>query len=205
MTGVDTRNALNHESKTHTRQRILSAATEIFSEKGYYGTAVDDIVKASNSSKGSFYFHFPSKQEIFFSLIDRFVVSLTSNIEIAVDRENRTYNKIDAALCVVFNTISKHRSLAKILLIGGVGLGKVFDEKLLDGHARLAGLIKKYLDLAVEEGSIESINTEVMAYAWFGSMNEVVIRWLYSDRSDFLDEAFDTVRAMLLSSINTKK
>ena len=205
MTGLDTRNALNHESKTHTRQRILSAATEIFSEKGYYGTAVDDIVKASNSSKGSFYFHFPSKQEIFFSLIDRFVVSLTSNIEIAVDRENGTYNKIDAALCVVFNTISKHRSLAKILLIGGVGLGKVFDEKLLDGHARLAGLIKKYLDLAVEEGSIESINTEVMAYAWFGSMNEVVIRWLYSDRSDFLDEAFDTVRAMLLSSINTKK
>ena len=85
MTGVDTRNALNHESKTHTRQRILSAATEIFSEKGYYGTAVDDIVKASNSSKGSFYFHFPSKQEIFFSLIDRFVVALTSNIEIAVD------------------------------------------------------------------------------------------------------------------------
>ena len=86
-----------------------------------------------------------------------------------------------------------------------MGLGKVFDEKLLDGHARLAGLIKKYLDLAVEEGSIESINTEVMAYAWFGSMNEVVIRWLYSDRSDFLDEAFDTVRAILLSSINTKK
>ena len=205
MTDVDTRTASNHEGKEHTRQRILNAATEIFSEKGYHGTAVDDIVKASNSSKGSFYFHFPSKQEIFFSLIDRFAASLTSNIEIAINRENGTYNKIHAALDIIFNTISKHRSLAKILLIGGVGLGKVFDEKLLDCHAKLSGLIKKYLDLAVEEGAIEPINTEVMAYAWFGSMIEVVIRWLYSDRSDSLDQAFDTVKKMLLSSIDTKR
>ena len=86
-----------------------------------------------------------------------------------------------------------------------MGLGKVFDEKLLDCHAKLSGLIKKYLDLAVEEGAIEPINTEVMAYAWFGSMNEVVIRWLYSDRSDSLDEAFDTVKKMLLSSLDTKR
>ena len=44
-----------------------------------------------------------------------------------------------------------------------------------------------------------------MAYAWFGSMNEVVIRWLYSDRSDSLDQAFDTVKKMLLSSLDTKR
>mgnify|MGYP001175915553 CR=1 FL=1 len=205
MTGLDTIRNSAYENKKHTRQRILNAATEIFSEKGYHGTAVDDIVKASNSSKGSFYFHFPSKQEIFFSLIDRFVASLISNIEIAIDRESGIYDKINAALGIVFNTIAKHRSLARILLSGGMGLGKVFDEKLLDGHARLAGLIKRYLDLAIEEGSIEPMNTEVMAYAWFGSMNEVVIRWLYSENSDFLDQAFDTVREMLLSSINTRK
>ena len=144
MTGVNTRTASNHEGKEYTRQRILNAAIEIFSEKGYHGTAVDDIVKASHTSKGSFYFHFPSKQEIFFSLIDRFGASLTGNIENAIDRETGAYNKINNALDIVFNTIAKHRSLAKILLIGGVGLGKVFDEKLLDGHARLASLIKTY-------------------------------------------------------------
>ena len=63
MTGVNTRTASNHEGKEYTRQRILNAATEIFSEKGYHGTAVDDIVKAPHTSKGSFYFHFPSNKK----------------------------------------------------------------------------------------------------------------------------------------------
>ena len=31
------------------------------------------------------------------------------------------------------------------------------------------------MDQAVQEGAIEPINTEIMAYAWFGSMNEVII------------------------------
>lgn len=107
-------------------------------------------------------------------------------------------------MSIVFNTLSRHRSLAKILLIGGLGLGKVFDEKLLAGHDRLTALIKKYLDQAIDEKAIELINTEVIAYAWFGSINEVVIRWLYSEKSDFLDEALDTVRWILLSSIRPK-
>ena len=66
MTGIGTRTNANYEGKRHTRQRILNAAAEVFLEKGYYGAAVDDIVKASHTSKGSFYFHFPSKQDMFF-------------------------------------------------------------------------------------------------------------------------------------------
>ena len=67
--------------KGATRQRILEAATEVFSEKGYHGAAVDDIVRESQTSKGSFYFHFPSKQDIFFALVDRLASSLTRSAE----------------------------------------------------------------------------------------------------------------------------
>ena len=64
MVDVESKEQPVLEGKEATRQRILDAASEVFSEKGYHDAAVDDIVKASNSSKGSFYFHFPSLFEI---------------------------------------------------------------------------------------------------------------------------------------------
>jgi len=44
-----------------TRDRIMDAALNIFSTKGYHDTRMDEIVEASATSKGSIYFHFPNK------------------------------------------------------------------------------------------------------------------------------------------------
>jgi len=204
MVDKDTLVQSAQEGKESTRQRILDAATEVFSEKGYHGAAVDDIVKASQTSKGSFYFHFPSKQDIFFSLVDRLIASLERSAEEAIDQEKGALLKVNAALETVFNTFSKHRSLAKILLVGGVGLGKAFDERLLAIHARFASLIREHLDEAIVEGSIPVLDAEITSYAWLGAVNEVIIRWLYTGQPDPLDEALDTLRVLLLRSIGTE-
>ena len=111
----------NVTGKNVTRRRILDAATAVFSEKGYHGTAVDDIVKVSNTSKGSFYFHFPSKQEIFFALVDRLIASLARSAEDAIKVEHGPLDKVNAALETVFHNFSRHRNLAKILLVVGLG------------------------------------------------------------------------------------
>ena len=192
------------EGRESTRQRILDAATEVFSEKGYHGAAVDDIVRASQTSKGSFYFHFPSKQDIFFSLVDRFIDSLARSAESAIAQEMGALAKVNVALETVFNTFSRHRNLAKILLVGGVGLGKAFDERLLAIHARFASLIKEHLDEAVAEGSIPPLNTEITAYAWLGAVNEVIVRWLYTGQPAPLEETLDTLRELLLRSIRAE-
>ncbi|MCB0037253.1 MAG: TetR/AcrR family transcriptional regulator, partial [Anaerolineales bacterium] len=45
-----------------TRERILDAALNIFSSKGYYDTKLDEVADESGTSKGSIYFHFPNKE-----------------------------------------------------------------------------------------------------------------------------------------------
>ncbi|OOZ39321.1 TetR family transcriptional regulator [Solemya pervernicosa gill symbiont] len=52
------------ETKLTTRERILAAALELFSERGYFNTAVPDIVKASGVSTGSIYHHFKDKEGV---------------------------------------------------------------------------------------------------------------------------------------------
>jgi AcrR family transcriptional regulator len=58
------------------REQILQAALGCFSAKGYHAATMDDLVEASGLSKGSLYWHFKSKQEVFLALFDAFCAEL---------------------------------------------------------------------------------------------------------------------------------
>ena len=52
------------EKKKRVKDRIVSAAWELFYEKGYDATTVDDIIRLSDTSKGSFYYYFDGKDAL---------------------------------------------------------------------------------------------------------------------------------------------
>lgn len=52
------------------RDALLQTAARVFAERGYAGTSVDRIVAAAGLSKGTFYWHFASKEELFLTLVD---------------------------------------------------------------------------------------------------------------------------------------
>lgn len=52
------------EQKVTTRRAILQVAAEEFDARGYVGTAISDIAKRLDLTKGSVYFHFPSKAQL---------------------------------------------------------------------------------------------------------------------------------------------
>lgn len=187
--------------RPETRSRILEAAARVFSDKGYYQAAVDDIVRASQTSKGSFYHFFPSKQGIFLALVDALNDQLVDKVERAISDERGALRKVDAALITVLREFSNHRRLARILLVEAVGLGHALNEKLFSLHTSFAGLIQKFLDHAVLEGSIPPIDTRLASFAWLGAINEIVVRWLYTGEPDPLEGALPELRRLLLRSI----
>jgi AcrR family transcriptional regulator len=187
--------------KDATRQRLLDAAEQVFANKGYHGTVVDDIIRASDSSKGGFYFHFPNKQAIFLSLVDKLVPRLATAIDRAIAAETDPIAQLDAALRTVLETFGRHRQLSKILLIEAVGLGHGFDEKLMRTRGRFAGMIQTHLDRAVAAGAIEPQDTTLIAWAWFGAINEIVVRWLATGEPEHLEDTLPTLRVVLLRSV----
>lgn len=52
------------------RERIIHESLRLFSLKGFLSTSIDDILTAANTSKGGFYNHFPSKEALFFEVLD---------------------------------------------------------------------------------------------------------------------------------------
>ena len=53
-----------------TRQRVLSEALRLFGERGFYGTQVDEIADAAETSRATLYQYFGSKEEIFTELLE---------------------------------------------------------------------------------------------------------------------------------------
>ena len=187
-----------------TQKRILDAAVEIFAQKGYHDTRVDDIVKASGTSKGAVYFHFPSKQDVFLFVIDQFANRLSDGLHEAIEREEKGVNQVYAALQTCMEIFGQYRHLAKIFLVQATGLGSVFEEKRLEINERFANLIRVHLDLAIEEGDLPPIDTQVASMAWMGAIYEVVIRWVLTGKPD-LERALPTLRIFLLRSIGVSE
>ncbi|NIO70176.1 MAG: TetR family transcriptional regulator [Anaerolineae bacterium] len=52
------------------KERIIHESLKLFSLKGFLSTSINDILEAANTSKGGFYNHFASKEDLFFEVLD---------------------------------------------------------------------------------------------------------------------------------------
>lgn len=183
-----------------TRERILDAALSIFSNKGYHDTRMDEIVEASDTSKGSIYFYFPNKERLFLALVDQFADLLERRVIEAVEQEEQGIARVRAALQACLETFGRYRRPAKILLVQAVGLGSVFEKKRIEVNDRFAGLIKQYLNESIAVGDIAPVDTEVVSYAWMGAIYGIVIRWVYTGEPDS-ERILSALLPLLLKSV----
>jgi len=51
-----------------TLERLLAAGAEVFAERGFHAARVDDVVQAAETSHGTFYLYFSSKEDLFRAL-----------------------------------------------------------------------------------------------------------------------------------------
>ncbi|MEZ4863029.1 MAG: TetR/AcrR family transcriptional regulator [Caldilineaceae bacterium] len=163
-----------------TISRIMDAALNVFARKGYHDTRMDEIVSESQTSKGSIYFYFPNKEQLFLALVDQFSNLLERRINEAIHEHDRGMAKVQAALEACLATFGRYRRQAKVLLVQASGLGNTFEQKRLAVNERFANLIATYLQEAVDVGEIAPLDTEVVAHAWMGAIYNVVIRWVYT-------------------------
>ena len=191
-------------TKTETRtarERILDAAASLFARRGYYNANVDEIIQQSATSKGSFYFHFPSKEQMALGLVDQLSDKLVKRLERSIEAESDPMKRIPLAIDAVLSTFSKQRKLAQILLVNIVGQGRSMDRKFLPIRDKFAGLIKKELDRAVESGVIRPVDTNLLSRLWLGALSEVILRWLLQEKPAPLMDSAPEVRDLLMNGV----
>jgi AcrR family transcriptional regulator len=87
------------ETAAKRKQEIYQAALTCFLRKGYHRATMDDIVTESGLSKGTLYWYFKSKKDLFLSLFQMFMGEIGENwTAIADDPEMRATEKVKATI-----------------------------------------------------------------------------------------------------------
>ena len=71
-----------------TRDKILSVANKLFGRFGFYKTSMDEIAKIARKAKGSLYYHFSSKEDLFKEVVSKEIVNLKNQLSVIVNNSD---------------------------------------------------------------------------------------------------------------------
>ena len=96
------------------KTELLDLAQKLFYEKGYEKTTIEDILKASNISKGAFYHYFSSKEDLLNSLVDRMSHQIVIGITTIFENPSLTvFEKLRKATIVGLDIKVSNKELLK--------------------------------------------------------------------------------------------
>ena len=88
------------------RRQLLSAAQEVFVERGYPAAAMDEIAERAGVSKPVLYQHFPGKLELYLALLDLHVDDMVARCRAALDSTTDNKQRVQAAIGAFFDFVS---------------------------------------------------------------------------------------------------
>lgn len=99
-----------------TKRKIFETSMKLFAKKGYDATSVEDITATVGVAKGTLYYHFSSKEEIFNFLVIEGIKLLQNSVDIKTEKFENYLDKIKAIVLIEVKIIFKYEDLITILL-----------------------------------------------------------------------------------------
>jgi len=103
-------------SLEETRNKIVSVATKLFSRFGFHKTSMDEIAKTARKAKGSLYYHFASKEDLFKEVVLNEMNILKRKLSIIVEKvELDATNKLKQYLMTRMEVLNDAANYHEIL------------------------------------------------------------------------------------------
>lgn len=183
-----------------TRNEILDASAQIFSQKGYHGTSMQDIALAVNLQKASLYHHVSSKQEILFDLLNRGLDILIARVEEAVDEPGSPDERLRKATCAYLSTMTEYQDLASVLLLEYRSLEPDYHDRHIPRRDRFEQIWRDLIQEGVKVGIFTCDHPSLSARALLGVMNWTVT-WFRSDGPMSAEDIADQISNLFLMGL----
>jgi AcrR family transcriptional regulator len=163
-----------------TRDKILLAAAQIFQEKGYHATSMQDIAEAVDLQKGSLYHHVESKQEILLALLDEALDMIIKKLQEILARDLTPDQKLRLAMDSYLSFLAENRSLASVLLLEHRSLNPELKELHIPRRDRVEKLWQEIITDGINQGYFRTDQPGLTAKALLGVINWT-ITWYRED------------------------
>jgi AcrR family transcriptional regulator len=159
------------------KEKIIHEALKLFSLKGYMNTSVEDIIARASASKGGFYNHFKTKDELFLAVLSEARKMWRQRVLDGLDNVARPIEKLRKIL-----ENYQDRYLKDVENIPGgcifVTLSVELDHQrtdfaseLAEGFKRTRTLLKRLLDQARDAGELrDDVDTDLASQVLFAGM-----------------------------------
>ena len=134
---AETKDTPQRRRRVETRERLLTAANSVLARSGFDRATVDDIVREAGFSKGAFYFHFDSKDDLFWAMLEERISRQLEAFRGNVDHSKPLSNSVRTILNAVFGLVKDDPLWAPLYLEFGAHAAR--NEKVRQHLATMYG------------------------------------------------------------------
>ncbi|MBK1783500.1 TetR/AcrR family transcriptional regulator [Prauserella cavernicola] len=187
-----------------TRERLLSAARTMFESKGFLDTRVSDICDEAGLAHGTFYIYFPTKEDIFYTLVDEVVADRFLLTAVPDDFEGNVADRFAYTLRQYFDEMRRAKDFSRI-----VEQVATFDEHMRENRMairrKFRGRIQHGIERLQQQGAADpDISAELTAEAMVAMINNFAyINLILGERDDLdLDQVVATLTNIWARSLS---
>lgn len=188
------------KSYPETRERILDAATRIFSDKGFHKAQVIDIAREAKTSAGSVYKNFKDKYDIFHK-ITRSTLDGFSSILDKLDEtkapgiSKKIAHRWKSAYSAFFDYIDEYPNQVLLILRGGFGVNEEHDMMLWEFIQLFAKTIGDEFQKRVKAGYSLDVDCTLQGHIIIGMCRQLTMSYII-DKQFSRDEVITTLTAI---------
>jgi AcrR family transcriptional regulator len=160
-------------------EEIFQAAIEVFAQSGFDQAKVDDIAKKARVAKGTIYYHFRSKEELFLGMISEGLEKLVEYVKRNILQSNDPREQLSYLVEAHLRFFAQNAPLAKIIL------QEAFDTKERQQEFRnhIRGylqLIEELLEKGKNQGVFQFHHSSETASAIFGALSISALQKIFT-------------------------
>ncbi|MEU5435809.1 TetR/AcrR family transcriptional regulator [Streptomyces sp. NPDC020719] len=185
-----------------TRQKLYEAAVTLIAEQGFSATTVDEIAERAGVAKGTVYYNFKSKTELFEELLRHGVGLLTVSLRDAADathaRGGTRVEALDAMIRAGLEFIHRYPAFTQLYVAELWRTNRAWQSTLMVVRQEAVAVVETVLREAVAEGELsEEIDIPLTAAALVGMVLVAALDWQAFQSERSLDEVHAALSRLL--------
>lgn len=192
-----------------TKRAILDAALELAATRGITGTTMDDVAELAGVAKGSLYYNFSSKDQLFEALLEEGVGSLADALREARG-ESVGWAAIEALVAALLDRIAANAALAKLMASEIFRTDRAWQKTLFALRHEALAVFAEAIEQAdaaapasAGPGSVGGAST-IMASSVFGAVLMSGLEWLVFEPERSRDEVAAAILASLSGALSPR-
>lgn len=177
-----------------TRLRILGKAREVFSRRGYFQASMEEICSTAGVSKGSVYYHFKSKQDLFLAILEQYSDDWLAKWEEKSAAIGNAREGLLALAAYFASDVDSPLMNAATEFAGSESADPEIREKLFQLNVRYIPIVGELVEKGIQSGEFRDGNLErltLSTFAYLAGIGAVCEMTGVADAAAFHQEAVE--------------